>query len=65
VPSRLLSNRSREIRGLDERDLKKMVTNFGIGTVEDLKRVTRPRKFGYIDLMGDGARRKIAEQGGH
>jgi hypothetical protein len=49
-----------------EAALKKMVTNFGLGTAEDLKRITtKPRKLGYIDLMWDGARRKLIEQGGN
>ena len=48
-----------------EGDLKKMVTNFGLGTAEDLKRIMRPKKLAYIDLMWDGARRKLSERGGH
>lgn len=48
-----------------EANLKKMVTSFGLGTAEDLKKVTaKPKKVGYIDLMWDGARRKLAEQSG-
>ena len=42
--------------------LKKMVTSFGLGTAEDVRRVkTSPKKVGYIDLMWEGARRKLAE----
>ena len=44
--------------------LKKMVTNFGLGTAEDVRSVkTTPKKVGYIDLMWDGARRKLSEHG--
>lgn len=45
-----------------EPDLKKMVTNHGLGTAEDVKRAAKPKKFGYIDIMWEGARRKIAER---
>ena len=39
-----------------ESALKKMVTTYGLGTAEDVRRITtRPKKFGYIDLMWDGA----------
>ena len=46
-----------------EADLKKMVTNHGLGTAEDVRRVTtKPKKLGYIDIMWEGARRRIAER---
>lgn len=49
-----------------EPELKKMVTSHGLGTAEDVRRVTtRPKKFGYIDLMWEGARHKLKERGGH
>lgn len=42
--------------------LRKMVTSFDLGTAEDVKRVkTSPKKVGYIDLLWEGARRKLAE----
>ena len=42
-----------------EGDLKKMVTNFGLGTAEDVKRVsTKPKKTGYIELLWEGAKHR-------
>ena len=44
-------------------ELKKMLKNFGLATDEQLKGVkTKPKKIGFIDLLWDGARRKIAER---
>jgi hypothetical protein len=40
-------------------DLKKMVTNWGLGTAEDVKKVsTKPKKIGYIELLWEGAKRR-------
>lgn len=48
-----------------EADLKKMITNLGLGTAEDVRRVTtKPKKMGYIDVMWDGSKRKLGERGG-
>jgi hypothetical protein len=42
-----------------EPDLKKMVTNWGLGTAEDVRKVsTKPKKIGYIELLWDGAKRR-------
>jgi hypothetical protein len=42
-----------------EADLKKLIVNFGLGTSEDVKKVsTKPKKIGYIELLCSGARRK-------
>lgn len=42
-----------------EADLKKMVTNWGLGTAEDVKKVsTKPKKIGYIELLWEGAKRR-------
>jgi hypothetical protein len=44
-------------------ELKKMLKNFGLATDEQIKGVkTKPKKLGFIDLLWDGARRKIAER---
>lgn len=44
-------------------DLRKMLKNFGLATDEQIKGVkTKPKKVGFIDLLWDGARRKIAER---
>ena len=44
-------------------DLRKMLKNFGLATDEQIKGVkTKPKKIGFIDLLWDGARRKIAER---
>jgi hypothetical protein len=46
-----------------EKDLKALLTNFALATAEDVKAVkTRPKKIGYIDLMWDGAQRKLADR---
>jgi hypothetical protein len=43
-----------------EAELKKLITGFGLGTAEDIKKVsTKPKKIGYIELLWSGARRKI------
>jgi hypothetical protein len=43
-----------------EADLKKMITAFGLGTAEDVRRVsTKPKKLGFIDILWDGACRKV------
>jgi hypothetical protein len=42
-----------------EAELKKMVTGFGLGTAEDVRQAAKPKKFAFIDLMWDGARRKL------
>ena len=42
-----------------EADLKKLIVNFGLGTAEDVKKITtKPKKIGYIELLWNGARRK-------
>lgn len=42
-----------------EAELRKMVTNWGLGTAEDVKNVgTRPKKIGYIELLWEGAKRR-------
>ena len=42
-----------------EAELKKMVTNWGLGTTEDVKKVnTRPKKIGYIELLWEGAKQR-------
>ena len=43
-----------------ESDLKKMITNFGLGTADDIRKVTtRPKKIGFIELLWSGARSKL------
>ncbi len=42
-----------------EAELKKMITNWGLGTAEDLKKVsTKPKKIGYIELLWNGAKHR-------
>lgn len=43
-----------------EAELKKMLTNFGLATSEDIKGVkTRPKKIGFIELLWTGARSRV------
>ncbi len=42
-----------------EAELKKMVTNWGLGTGEDVKKVsTKPKKIGFIELLWEGAKHR-------
>jgi hypothetical protein len=42
-----------------EADLKKMITNWGLGTAEDIRKVsTRPKKIGYVELLWAGAKQR-------
>lgn len=46
-----------------EADLKKMLKGFALATDEQIKGVkTKPKKVGFVDLLWDGARRKLAER---
>jgi len=46
-----------------EGDLKKMLKGFALATDEQVKKVaTKPKKDGYLDLLWDGARRRIEER---
>lgn len=46
-----------------EADLKKMLKGFALATDEQIKGVkTKPKKVGFVDLLWDGARRKITER---
>ena len=53
----------REMFGtFSETDIKKMVTNFGLGTAEDLKEVkTKPKKLGYIDILWSGSCQRLGK----
>lgn len=48
-----------------EKDLKAIMASFALATAEDVKSVKakgRAKKIAFIDLMWDGAQRKIAER---
>jgi len=46
-----------------EAELKKMLKGFALATDEQIKGVkTKPKKAGFVDLLWDGARRKVAER---
>lgn len=48
-----------------ESELKTLIKGFGLATDQQLKGIkTKPKKIGFIDLMWDGAKRKIAEREG-
>lgn len=48
-----------------EKDLKAMIKSFALATDAQVKDVkTKPKKIGMIDLMWDGARRKLRERAG-
>jgi len=50
------------LMALPEADLKNMLTNFGLATKEEIKRVsTRPKKIGYVELIWQGARLKAGK----
>lgn len=50
------------LMALPEADLKNMLTNFGLATKEEIKRVsTRPKKIGYVELVWQGARLKAGK----
>ena len=43
-----------------EADVKKLLTSYGLATVDDIKCVsTKPKKIGFIELMWAGARSKL------
>ena len=45
-----------------EADLKKMITDHGLGTKDDVAKVkTKPKKLGYIDILWAGASRKAGK----
>jgi hypothetical protein len=48
-----------------EKELKSLTKSFGLATDAQLKAVnTKPKKIGVIELMWDGARRKLRERTG-
>ncbi|MBL8565900.1 MAG: hypothetical protein JNM89_09300 [Hyphomicrobiaceae bacterium] len=48
-----------------EKDLKTLIKSFALATDAQVKAVaTKPKKIGFIDLMWDGARRKLRERAG-
>jgi len=47
-----------------EPDLKKLIKSYALATDEQVRSVkTRPKKDGMIDLMWDGAKRRLRERG--
>jgi hypothetical protein len=45
-----------------EADLKKMIAGFGLGTTEDIKKVsTKPKKIGFVEILWAGACRKAGK----
>jgi hypothetical protein len=49
-----------------EKDLKTFITNFGLATAEDVKTIKgKNKKPGFVQLMWDGAQRKITERRPH
>lgn len=50
-----------------DKDLKALVTNFRLGTAEDVKAAgkSKAKKQAFIDLMWTGARARLAERGVH
>lgn len=49
-------------QSFSEADLKKMVTNFGLGTAEDIKSIkVKPKKIGFIDILWTGACHRIGK----
>ena len=45
-----------------EKQLQTMIRDFALATAEDVKAVKKPKKNGFIELMWDGAQRKIADR---
>jgi len=64
IAARLEHDEFREMfQTFADADLRKMLKNFGLATAEQIKNVkTKPKKIGFIELLWDGARRKIAER---
>lgn len=45
-----------------EADLKKMITDYGLGTKEDISSVkTKPKKLGYVEILWAGASKKASK----
>lgn len=49
-----------------EKDLKALITNFNLATAEDVKNVKgKAKKPAYVQMMWDGAKRKLSERSPH
>ena len=49
-----------------EKDLKALIASFNLATAEDVKNVKgKVKKPGYVQLMWDGAQRKLSERSPH
>jgi hypothetical protein len=49
--------------GFTEKDLKGLIKGFGLATEEQIKGVkTKPKQSGLVDLMWEGAKRKLDER---
>lgn len=49
--------------GFTEKDLKSLLKGFALATDEQIRGITtRPRKSGLVDLMWEGAKRKLDER---
>lgn len=54
---------SEMFQSFGEAELKKMLKNFALATEEQIKGVkTKPKKIGFVDLLWEGSRRKLAER---